>query len=46
LNNGKRKTFPVYIYDKTGKLTTMGDNFGSEIDSVFELMRNKVKNLK
>lgn len=46
LNNGKRKTFPVYTYDKTGKLTTMGDNFGSEIDSVFELMRNKVKILK
>ncbi len=46
LSRGKRKAFPIYTYDKTGKLESLGDNFGTEMDSVFAEMRQHIKNLK
>lgn len=46
MSRGKRKAFPIYTYDKTGKPESLGDNFGTEMDSVFAEMRRHIKDLK
>ncbi len=37
--------YPFYVYDKNNKITITADNFGSKKGSVFEAMREKIKEL-